>query len=183
MLRFLILFLFAFAAPAWAGNFGVDFTNMPVGLQAWYQGSENRRWVDVYVGQRGGRHVMERRLNSAYGELAETRFYDPQGHEVERHAAAGHWQTFTPRNCIRVLGPCRAEVTDSRSGPHIIHGTMHVDGDTYYYKWVADHHDDTMRAHYRLGAYNLPSWSRSNDYLMVLKDIVEPSGQPAAFAH
>lgn len=170
------------SSPALADNPGIDFTSMPVGLQAYYQGSENRRWVDVYIGEQDGLHVIERHRNSAYGELMETRYFDPQGHEVARHEASGRKQTFAPRNCIRILGPCRVEVTDSRSGSHVVHGTMHVGGDTFYYKWVADHHGDTMRAHYKLGAYNLPSWSRSNDYLVVLKDIVEPTGFSAAIA-
>lgn len=182
MARFCVLLLLVLASPALAGNPGVDFTAMPVGLQAWYQGSENRRWVDVYIGMQGGHHVMERRRNSAYGALMETRHYNAQGHEVLRISEKGWERRFAPRNCMRVMGPCKAQVSDSRTGDHIVHGTMHRAGDTYYFKWQATGQGNTMRAHYKLGAYNLPTWNRSNDYLVVLTDIVEPSGHPAGFA-
>lgn len=174
-MRWVFVVWFVISASAvGADGLGIRFEDMPKGLEIHYQGSQNREWVDVYLGQQGGSYILERHLGSPYGPVSMTRYFNADGHEVERQEQ-DRTQHFKPQNCARILGDCVMKVDDSRLGAFTVISHVAQSGNEILQRFETSLKPGQQRAQLRLGPYNLPDWQRSNDYLMILTQMVEPA--------
>jgi hypothetical protein len=67
------------------------------------------------------------------------------------------------------------KVDDSRLGAFTVISHVAQSGNEVLQRFETSLKPGQQRAQLRLGPYNLPDWQRSNDFLMILTQLVEPA--------
>lgn len=150
-------------------NVGIRFGDMPVGLRAVYSNSRGLTWVNEYLGKAGSYYVWEYR-DAADGELLETEYYNENGILHHRVYPDGNGRTFMPHRCIRVLGRCEFEYTNTQGTNGESSHTLTRKGD----KFVSAYPDGDVDQ-YWFGKYNLVTKVDEGNYSHRLIEIIEPS--------
>ncbi|MEO0487224.1 MAG: hypothetical protein AAF092_15065 [Pseudomonadota bacterium] len=170
-------FLFACALLPGALNadtLGVNFSAFPAGTVFDYSDSKEGRFAEVYMGERGGRHVMERRKGGEYGELYFASTFNAEGLEVERAYATGRTLRYAPYNCERVVGTCSHTVETDR-GARRVDVTTNWKGDRFVMDMQFEGVANPRRRYFQMAANGVVDFVRENDRQQKLEAIRAPN--------
>ncbi|MEM9351004.1 MAG: hypothetical protein AAGA47_12150 [Pseudomonadota bacterium] len=174
-MRLLLGFLVSTCATlAVAEGLPMDFSSFAPGTRFDYRDSESGPFVDIYVGEENGLHVIERHLGNEYTETELTRFFSAQGLEVRREYANGRIVSYAPFNCERGVGDCRHEITSARGTTPVTTTTYQENGG--YTMEMAFASGNLRRRFFRLGDHGVMEFIRENDRQSKLESI-RPPGQ------
>ncbi|MEM6482049.1 MAG: hypothetical protein AAF681_09405 [Pseudomonadota bacterium] len=150
---------------AQAQNLGIQFASMPKGTQMIYGHSDGNQWVEVYMGKKGGYHIINRyKTTSVRGRPDRIMAFDASGRMVYYRAYGDRAQpykvTYQPYSCSFVAGSCIQTEKPSGSGYVFLAGNRRLDVVTRKVKgrWttVAKDKKGAGYAHvFTLGRYNL----------------------------
>ncbi|MCP5087435.1 MAG: hypothetical protein GY952_11605 [Rhodobacteraceae bacterium] len=90
---------------------GIQFDRMPVGTKAYYDSTDNGKWVDVYTGKKRGLYVMKRyKGHNTRGRLVSTVYFDAKGRRTHYTGPRGLRVVFTPYDCDYQFEPCQYKI-------------------------------------------------------------------------
>lgn len=153
------------ASAGYAADPSLHHDHIPIGATIDNIHNDHVRETLVYLGPRDGSFVFIIKRGSTYGRSGSTIFHDAQGNTHKVVHANGGVVTYTPHNCVRVLGTCRYSVTYANGNMQQFQRTTQAEGDNFVAELVLVRGDGALvpraTARFTLHEDGVVEWSQT----------------------